>query len=117
MHIRTSNFWFESLKYGLVRFIDLFAGLGGFHKALSSLGHECVYASEIDESLRSLYLANFPAMKSKISGDLSLPETKDAIPEHEILCAGFPCQPFSKSGFQRGLSDPTQGTLFHEIVE
>jgi DNA (cytosine-5)-methyltransferase 1 len=100
-----------------VRFIDLFAGLGGFHKALSGLGHECVYASESDETLRSLYQENFPSMKSNIFGDIALPDSKNAIPHHQILCAGFPCQPFSKSGFQKGLSDPTQGTLFHEIVD
>jgi DNA (cytosine-5)-methyltransferase 1 len=100
-----------------LRFIDLFAGLGGFHCALSDLGHECVYASEIDESLRVLYAQNFPDMNGNICGDIRLTGNKDAIPEHDILCAGFPCQPFSKSGSQKGLSDPTRGTLFHEILE
>lgn len=100
-----------------MRFIDLFAGLGGFHRALAEIGHECVYASEIDETLRSLYEKNFPSMKGKIFGDVRSQECKGAVPAHEILCAGFPCQPFSKSGYQKGLSDPTQGTLFHEIVE
>jgi DNA (cytosine-5)-methyltransferase 1 len=99
-----------------VRFIDLFAGLGGFHKALNSLGHKCVYASEIDQLLRSLYQENFVSMKGKIFGDIVSEDNKKLIPDHEILCAGFPCQPFSKSGFQKGLSDLTQGTLFHEIV-
>ena len=100
-----------------MRFIDLFAGLGGFHKALSDLGHQCVYASEIDETLRGLYSQNFPHMDGKVWGDIRLVANKNVIPEHEILCAGFPCQPFSKSGSQKGLSDPTQGTLFHEILE
>jgi len=100
-----------------VRFIDLFAGLGGFHKALSDLGHECVYASEIDESLRLLYPQNFPYMNGNVRGDIRLPDNKNAVPEHDILCAGFPCQPFSKSGSQQGLSDPTRGTLFHEILD
>lgn len=100
-----------------MKFLDLFAGLGGFHLALTRLGHECVFASEIDETLRSLYQENFPSMKGKIFGDIASEENKKPIPQHDILCAGFPCQPFSKSGFQKGLSDPTQGTLFHEIVE
>jgi DNA (cytosine-5)-methyltransferase 1 len=98
-------------------FIDLFAGLGGFHKALEDMGHECVYASEIDETLRALYKKNFPTMEGKIYGDIRERENIAAVPSHQLLCAGFPCQPFSKSGSQKGLSDPTQGTLFHEIVE
>ena len=100
-----------------MRFIDLFAGLGGFHKALSDLGHHCVYASEIDERLRDLYCQNFSHMTGKVFGDIGVSDNKKAIPPHDILCAGFPCQPFSKSGSQRGLSDPTLGTLFHEILE
>lgn len=100
-----------------LKFIDLFAGLGGFHKALGDMGHECVYASEIDETLRALYKKNFPAMEGKIYGDIREPKNKAAVPPHQLLCAGFPCQPFSKSGSQKGLSEPTQGTLFHEIVE
>jgi len=94
--------------------VDLFAGLGGFHLALNELGHECVFASEIDEELRDLYLKNFPTIKRRLHGDIR--ECPDNVPEHEILCAGFPCQPFSKSGEQRGLKDKTRGTLFHEIV-
>jgi DNA (cytosine-5)-methyltransferase 1 len=100
-----------------MRFIDLFAGLGGFHSALVELGHECVFACEADQELRGLYERNFPSMRGRTFGDMRALETKKAIPSHEILCAGFPCQPFSKSGTQRGLSDPTQGTLFHEIVD
>jgi DNA (cytosine-5)-methyltransferase 1 len=99
-----------------MRFIDLFAGLGGFHSALASLGHECVFASEIDPDLRNLYEQNFPSMVGRTFGDIRLSETKRAISAHDILCAGFPCQPFSKSGSQKGLSDLTQGTLFHEII-
>ena len=98
-----------------MKFIDLFAGTGGFHVALSRLGHECVFASEIDPELRELYQENFPQMNGKIYGDIR--EFKNLVPKHEILCAGFPCQPFSKSGSQLGIDDETRGTLFHEIHE
>lgn len=94
-----------------MRFIDLFAGLGGFHLALRRLGHVCVFTSEIDESLRSIYKKNF---KMNASGDIRR-VTVDEIPAHEILCAGFPCQPFSKAGSQGGLKDPKWGALFYEI--
>ncbi|NJM40116.1 MAG: DNA cytosine methyltransferase [Anaerolineae bacterium] len=97
-----------------MKFIDLFAGLGGFHKALVELGHECVFASEVDEELRNLYSSNFPDMKCRTFGDIRLARQK--IPRHDILCAGFPCQPFSKSGYQKGLEDQELGTLFDEIV-
>lgn len=98
-----------------MRFVDLFAGTGAFHIALSRLGHECVFASEIDDELRDLYEANFPEMRGKIYGDIR--HWKSEVPEHDILCAGFPCQPFSKSGGQLGTKDETRGTLFHEILE
>ena len=98
-----------------MRFIDLFAGLGGFHAALKSLGHECVFASEIDEELREIYVKNYPEMKKRLFGDIR--EVKKKVPTHDILCAGFPCQPFSKSGSQKGMLDKSRGTLFHEIVE
>ena len=87
-----------------MRFIDLFAGLGGFRIALERLGHECVFASEIDSELREVYNGNFlegPA----ILGDIR--QAKDHVPPHDILCAGFPCQPFSKSGTQAGMKDKT----------
>lgn len=98
-----------------MRFVDLFAGLGGFHRALENLGHECVFASEVDEELRALYSENFPGMRQRVFGDIRT--HKASIPRHDILCAGFPCQPFSKSGYQLGHADRTRGTLFHEIVE
>jgi DNA (cytosine-5)-methyltransferase 1 len=98
-----------------MRFIDLFAGLGGFHQALTQLGHECVFASEINSELRELYLENFPSMHGKIHGDIRIAKAK--VPPHDILCAGFPCQPFSKSGEQLGTNDQTRGTLFHEIID
>ena len=96
-----------------MRFVDLFAGLGGFHYALRSLGHECVFASELDDELRDLYQKNFPKSAEVVYGDICA--HKDDVPAHEILCAGFPCQPFSKSGRQHGILD-TRGTLFHEII-
>lgn len=97
-----------------MRFIDLFAGLGGFRQALERLGHECVFASEIDGELQKVYTLNFPD-GPPIHGDIRL--SKDHVPPHDLLCAGFPCQPFSKSGTQAGLKDKTSGTLFHEILE
>ena len=96
-----------------LRFIDLFAGLGGFHQALSQLGHECVFASEINEELRDLYQQNFGLPSH---GDIRGINPKK-IPKHDILCAGFPCQPFSKAGDQFGLKDELRGTLFGNIVE
>ena len=81
---------------------------------MKRLGHECVFASEIDDELRELYKQNFPAISEKTFGDIR--QCKDEVPAHEILCAGFPCQPFSKSGSQLGLHDKIQGTLFDEIV-
>ena len=98
-----------------MRFIDLFAGLGGFHKALHELGHECVFASEIDPTLRSLYFENWGI---EAHGDIKkiVEHEIEIIPEHDILCAGFPCQPFSKAGKQLGRED-NRGTLFDEIVK
>lgn len=96
-----------------LNFIDLFAGLGGFHLALSELGHKCVFASEINEELRELYLRNH---KMKVEGDINNVDIK-SIPSHDILCAGFPCQPFSKAGSQLGLNDPNNGNLFYKIMD
>src|SRR6266545_6481394 len=95
-----------------MRFVDLFAGLGGFNLALSKLGHECVFASEIDETLRLLYESNFGLMPA---GDIRKVNERE-IPEHDILCAGFPCQPFSKAGRQFGLKDRKVGRLYQEIL-
>ena len=95
--------------------MDLFAGLGGFHVALRSLGHECVFVSELDPELRQLYLKNFADAHGIVHGDIR--ECHEKVPAHDILCAGFPCQPFSKSGDQRGMRDKTRGTLFHVILK
>ena len=100
-----------------MKFIDLFAGLGGFHAALATLGHECVFASELDPELRALYEINFPDARGRVFGDIRHPAVKRQIPAHDILCAGFPCQPFSKSGGQQGLNDPTRRTLYPDLLE
>ena len=99
-----------------MRFIDLFAGLGGFHKALHELGHTCVFASELDVNLRKLYEKNWGI---EPQGDIRKIVEKDisSIPEHDILCAGFPCQPFSKAGKQAGREDIERGNLFDEIIK
>lgn len=95
-----------------MRFIDLFAGLGGFHQALASLGHECVFASEIDPELAKLYELNFGL---KPHGDIR--KSFPSVPPHEILCAGFPCQPFSKAGDQMGFDCPQWGDLFDYVIK
>lgn len=94
-------------------FIDLFAGLGGFHLALQQLGCKCVFASEIKDDLRKLYALNFP--ETPIYGDITKINPED-IPPHDIVCAGFPCQPFSQAGKREGFNDTKQrGTLFDYI--
>lgn len=96
-----------------MKFIDLFAGLGGFHIALSRLGHTCVFASEIDANLRDVYIKNFGIEPSGNIRDVNIEE----IPHHDILCAGFPCQPFSKAGDQQGFQDPDSGDLFSYVMK
>ncbi|SRR5579885_3142988 len=95
-----------------MRFIDLFCGLGGFHLALSRQGHECVFACEIDKDLRETYEKNFDL---KAYGDIRKISVSD-IPAHDILCAGFPCRPFSKAGEQRGFKCSREGDLFRHVV-
>jgi DNA (cytosine-5)-methyltransferase 1 len=101
-----------------MKFIDLFAGLGGFHKALHELGHQCVFASELDPVLKEIYKLNW-GKKINIHGDIKKIVSNDieSIPDHDILCAGFPCQPFSKAGKQAGREDKERGNLFDEIVK
>lgn len=96
-----------------LRVVDLFAGLGGFHLALRRLGHECVYASEIDPALRRLYNKNFGL---RPAGDIRSIKIK-SIPPHDILTAGFPCQPFSKAGEQKGFDCPQWGDLFDFVIK
>lgn len=95
-----------------MKFIDLFAGLGGFHQALASRGAECVFASELNATLADLYINNFGM---KPAGDIRNVDLS-TIPNHDILCAGFPCQPFSKAGEQKGLECPQWGDLFEYVV-
>ncbi|MFN3941870.1 MAG: DNA cytosine methyltransferase [Flavobacterium sp.] len=92
-------------------FIDLFAGIGGFHLALNSVGATCVFASEWDKFAAETYDKNFHV---KPYGDITQISEKD-IPKHDILCGGFPCQAFSISGKQKGFDD-TRGTLFFDIA-
>ena len=102
-------------------FIDLFAGIGGFHLALHNVGAECVFASEWDEAARLTYETNFSKISPKLfkegnfAGDITA-ISKKSIPDFDILCAGFPCQPFSQAGFRKGFAD-IRGTLFFDIAE
>ncbi len=95
-----------------MRFIDLFAGLGGFHIALERLGHTCVFASELDANLQQLYERNFGM---RPHGDIRAVPVSE-IPAHDILCAGSPCQPFSKAGEQQGFECPKWGDLFEHVL-
>lgn len=93
------------------KFIDLFAGIGGFHQAMEQLGGECVFASEIDSYAIDTYKENY-----NIDSGINIRDVKEEdIPKHDVLCAGFPCQAFSKAGKQLGFKDETKGTLFFEI--
>ena len=100
----------EKLLEGM-SFIDLFAGLGGFRLALESLGATCVYSNEWDKFAQQVYNDNFGDIPE---GDITQVDEK-SIPEHDILCAGFPCQAFSISGKQRGFED-SRGTLFFDVA-
>ncbi len=104
-------------------FIDLFAGIGGFHIALHELGGECLYASEWDSNARKTYEFNFKKISPLLfennlfRSDITLEENQQCIPDDvDILCAGFPCQPFSQAGFKKGFSE-ARGTLFFEIAK
>ena len=107
-----------------IKFIDLFAGIGGFHFAFHKLGAECVFASEVDEHARKTYENNF----KKISPNLFINNNKlfnrdilsydySKIPNFDILCAGFPCQPFSQAGHKRGFKEnyESRGNMFFAI--
>lgn len=96
------------------RFIDLYAGLGGFHQGLGSLGHECVWACEKNSHLIDLYKKNYPGVE--IGKDIFKIKPQD-IPQHDILTAGFPCQPFSRSGFRKGFKDLERGNHFFKLIE
>lgn len=93
------------------KFIDLFAGIGGFHQAMTALGGECVFASEIDKYAAETYLVNYGIDPTN---DITKTEAKD-IPAHDVLCGGFPCQAFSNAGHKKGFED-TRGTLFFDVA-
>ena len=96
-------------------FVDLFAGIGGFHAALGAMGGQCVYASEWDKDSAHIYERNW---NLKPDGDITLAANDEvmSVPEHDVLVGGFPCQPFSKSGKQLGMEE-TRGTLFWNIAK
>lgn len=108
-------------KKGEFRFIDLFAGIGGFHIAMHEVGGECVFASEWDKFARTTYEHNFKGIspelfeKENFNWDIKDADPKK-IPDFDVLCAGFPCQPFSNAGLKMGFED-TRGTLFFNIAD
>ena len=110
---------------GEFKFIDLFAGIGGFHIAMHNLGGKCVFASEMDIHARKTYEHNFKKIspelfKNKMFNDDIRNMNVSEIPDFDILCAGFPCQPFSQAGHKRGFNDnhnSERGNLFFNIVE
>ena len=113
---RPSNGGMKTKMYGNfdspLRFADMFCGIGGFHVASSQLGMECVFACDIDAEARRAYQHNFGI---EPAGDITEIEPDD-IPDHDVLMAGFPCQPFSIIGEMRGFED-VRGTLFFNLAE
>ena len=106
-------------------FIDLFAGIGGFHLTMEEIGGKCVFASEIDEYARKTYEYNFKDKNPELfanglfNDDIRKISPLD-LPDFDVLCAGFPCQPFSQAGYKRGFNDThksERGNLFFNIVD
>ncbi len=105
---------FPSPENPKFKFIDLFSGIGGFRLASQKLGGNCVFSSEWDEFSQKTYEANFGETPF---GDITKAETRNFIPKnYDLLCAGFPCQPFSYAGLKQGFEE-TRGTLFFDILE
>ncbi|BAC44766.1 DNA (cytosine-5-)-methyltransferase [Malacoplasma penetrans] len=106
-----------------IKFIDLFAGIGGFHKALERVAKknnfniECVFVSEIDNEAIKTYSSNFSVDKEKIINIRDLDESASQVPDHDFLFAGFPCQTFSNAGKKKGFLDEIRGTLFFDIAK
>jgi len=98
------------------RFIDLFAGIGGFHQAMRFLGGECVMAAEINQACVETYNKNFTTYEGFVRGDVNKIDPYE-IPPFDVVCAGFPCQPFSKAGHQKGFQDQKRGNLFYKIMD
>ena len=106
---------FKPIEKPKFSFIDLFAGIGGFRLAFQNVGGRCVFSSEWDNDAQRTYFANYGEYPF---GDITLESTKSYIPKHfDILCAGFPCQPFSYAGLKEGFEDKTRGTLFFDICD
>jgi len=103
---------FAPVKKPKFTFIDLFAGIGGFRIAMQNFGGNCVFSSEIDSFAKKTYDANFGEVPF---GDITKINEND-VPEHDVLCAGFPCQAFSIAGKRKGFKDETRGTLFFDIA-
>lgn len=105
----------------MLKFIDLFSGIGGFHMALHALDMKCVFAAEWDRYARKTYQENFKGISpdlfkhGRFAGDINKVDI-EKIPDFDILCAGFPCQPFSQAGLKKGF-DEARGTLFFTIVD
>lgn len=98
------------------KFVDLFAGIGGFHQAMRYLGGECQMAAEINQECVKTYELNFTTNEGYVRGDVNkIPP--DSIGRFDVLCAGFPCQPFSKAGMQQGFNDEKRGNLFYKIMD
>ena len=115
----------SSISDSTFRFIDLFAGIGGFHLALASLGGKCVFASEIDDNARTTYRHNFEKIdpdlfeQGMFNSDIRAISPSE-IPDFDVLCAGFPCQPFSQAGHKRGFNDThksERGNSFFNIAD
>ena len=98
------------------KFIDLFAGIGGFHQAMRFLGGECVMAAEINQACVDTYNQNFSTYEGFVRGDVNKIDPIE-IPPFDVVCAGFPCQPFSKAGQQKGFQDEKRGNLFYKIMD
>ncbi len=108
------NVPFPTPKNYTFKFIDLFAGIGGFRLALQKIGGKCVYTSEWDNAAKKTYRENFGEIPF---GDITKESNKNYIPkEFDVLCAGFPCQAFSIAGNRKGFAD-TRGTLFFDVEE
>jgi len=108
----------------VMKFIDLFAGIGGFHLAFHELGGQCVFASEIDKSARITYKTNLSKLSPTLFSSgmynddiLKITDPKVQIPHFDVLCAGFPCQPFSQAGYKKGFDEEKgdRGNMFFHI--
>ncbi|WP_219968435.1 DNA cytosine methyltransferase [Vibrio sp. 11986-1-5] len=108
----SDKYEFSSLHNKKMTFIDLFAGLGGFHTGFAKNGHECVFACEIEPALRELYEQNYGIVPHS---DITK-AVEEEIPPHDVICAGFPCQPFSLAGKKKGAECPESGRLIDHVI-